>query len=72
MTERQIPPLRAVRIAQGLSLNETAGRAGFDKAHLSRVERGQRGLSVDALHRLALVLGLHELAKLLAPYITGA
>jgi hypothetical protein len=35
------------------------------------VERGQRQLSVEALARLAQVLGLHELAKLLAPYQEG-
>ncbi len=37
-------------------------------AHLSKVERGQRQLSVEALTRLAEVLGLHELVKLLKPY----
>jgi hypothetical protein len=35
---------------------------------LSRVERGERQLSVEALARLAEVLGLVELAKLLEPY----
>jgi transcriptional regulator with XRE-family HTH domain len=64
----KIPPLRAVRIAQGLSLRQAAGAAGMTAAHLSRVERGQKQLSVDALGRLAEVLGLRELAKLLAPY----
>ena len=63
-----VPPLRAVRVAHGLSLRETARRAGIDAAHLSRVERGERQLSVAALGRLAEVLGLHELVKLLAPY----
>jgi len=57
-----------VRIAHGLSLRETARRAAIDPAHLSRVERGERRLSVEALARLAEVLGLTELAKLLAPY----
>jgi len=66
-----LPPLRAVRIAHGLSLRETARRAQINPAHLSRVERGQRQLSVEALARLAQVLGLHELAKLLAPYQEG-
>ena len=62
------PPLRAVREAQGLGLREAARRAGLDPAHLSRVERGEAKLSVDALARLATVLDLRELAKLLAPY----
>jgi transcriptional regulator with XRE-family HTH domain len=60
--------LRAVRIARGMSLRETARRARIDPAHLSRVERGERQPSIDALARLAEALGLDELAKLLAPY----
>ena len=68
LTKASLPPLRAVRIAHGYSLRDTARRAGIDPAHLSRVERGERQLSVDALARLAEVLGLTELAKLLAPY----
>lgn len=55
-------------MARGLGLRETAERAGMTPAHLSRVERGQRQLSVDALGRLAEVLGLDELVRLLAPY----
>jgi transcriptional regulator with XRE-family HTH domain len=60
--------LRTVRIAQGLSLKEAARLAKMDPAHLSRVERGEKQLSVDSLARLAKVLGLSELARLLAPY----
>jgi transcriptional regulator with XRE-family HTH domain len=66
--QTQIPPLRAVRIAQGLTLRQAAERAQMTPAHLSRVERGQKQLSVDALGRLADVLGLRDLARLLAPY----
>ena len=68
LTRSSLPPLRAVRIAHGYGLRDTAKRARIDPAHLSRVERGERQLSVDALGRLAEVLGLHELVKLLAPY----
>ena len=71
-TPTSLPPLRAVRIAHGLGLRETARLAGITPAHLSRVERGERQLSVDALGRLAAVLGLHELVKLLAPYREGS
>jgi transcriptional regulator with XRE-family HTH domain len=63
-----IPTLRAVRIARGMTLEETARRAGVDPAHLSRVERGERQPSVNALARIAEALDLHELARLLAPY----
>lgn len=62
------PPLRAVRRARGMSLREVATRAGVDAGQLSKVERGERQLSVDALQRVAAVLGLHELAALLLPY----
>jgi transcriptional regulator with XRE-family HTH domain len=63
------PPLRVVRRARGLSLRAVASRAGVDPGHLSKVERGEKQLSVDALHRVAAVLGLRELADLLAPYV---
>ena len=65
-------PLRGVRLAHGLSLNEAARRAGLDPAHLLRVERGERGLSIDSLQRLAQVLDLRDLARLLTPYTTSA
>lgn len=63
-----VPPLRAVRLAQGLGLREAARKAGIDHAQLSRVERGQEGLSVAALQRVADVYGLTTLAELLAQY----
>jgi len=66
-----LPPLRAVRQAHGWSLGRVATEAGIDTAHLSRVERGEASLSVDALARLAKVLRLDELASLLAPYTRG-
>ena len=68
-TRRQtVPPLRAVREAHGLGLRAVATQAGIDPAHLSRVERGQGSLSVESLHRLANVLGLRELERLIGPY----
>lgn len=51
-----------------MSLRDTASRAGIDPGHLSKVERGEKSLSVESLARLAKVLGLTELAHLLAPY----
>jgi transcriptional regulator with XRE-family HTH domain len=63
------PPLRAVRMARGLTLRSVAQRADIDPGHLSKVERGERCLSVESLHRLAVVLELRELATLLAPYV---
>lgn len=66
--QTHVPPLRAVREAQGLGLRQAARQAGIDPAHLSRVERGEKQLTVDALARLARVLGLRDLARLLRPY----
>jgi transcriptional regulator with XRE-family HTH domain len=63
-----VPPLRAVREARGLGLRQVAEEAGVDPAHLSRVERGQAGLSVESLRRVAQALALSELDRLLAPY----
>ena len=40
----------------------------MDAGHLSKLERGQAGVSVEKLKSLADVLGLTELSKLLAPY----
>ena len=67
-TQTPRPPLRVVREAQGLTLRQVADRADIDPAQLSRVERGQGSLSIDALARLADVLLLRELARLLSPY----
>jgi transcriptional regulator with XRE-family HTH domain len=63
--------VRALREANGLSLRETARRAEIDPAHLMRVERGEAGLSIDSLQRLARVLGPAQLVKLLEPYTDG-
>ena len=66
-----VPPLRAVRVAHGMSLRQAALAARIDPAHLSKVERGERQLSLESLHRLAGVLELRELQRLLRPYVTG-
>lgn len=70
--QRPTPPLRAIREARGLTLTEAARRAGIDPGHLSRVERGKAGLSLDALARLARVLDLGALAHLLERYRSAA
>jgi transcriptional regulator with XRE-family HTH domain len=67
-TQTPWPPLRTVRKAQGLSLAQVAERSGVDIGHLSRIERGQAGLSIDTLARLAKALGLHELERMLEQY----
>ena len=61
--------LRAVREAKGLTLTEVARQAKIDPAHLSRVERGRRGLSVESLARVAKVLELRDLERLLRVHL---
>ena len=68
-TPRRVPPFRDVRLARGLTLREVSRQTGIDPAHLSKVERGMAGLSVDRLSRLAGVLGLGDLSAALAPVV---
>jgi transcriptional regulator with XRE-family HTH domain len=68
LQQQRVPPLRALREANGLSLRETARRAEIDPAHLLRAERGEAGLSIDSLQRLARVVGPRQLAEMLQPY----
>jgi hypothetical protein len=65
---KQISPLRAHRLAHGLSLSETARRSGVDIAQLSRVENRKSSPTVLLLLRVAPVFGLHELERLLTPW----
>ncbi|PAN01028.1 hypothetical protein CJI59_13990 [Streptomyces sp. Alain-F2R5] len=63
------PSLRGAREAKGLSLRATAQMSGIDPGHLSKVERGEKQLSVEALYRLAVVVDLDELAAQLRPLL---
>lgn len=57
--------LRALRLAQGLSLGDLAARAHLSPSTLSRIENGQRRLALDQLVVLARALdtGLDELVE---------
>ena len=48
--------IRALRVAQGWSLEELAGRARLSQSTLSRIENGQRRLALDQLVILARAL----------------
>lgn len=61
--------LRDVRRARKKSLRDISERAGIHKSQLSRFERGQGGLSLDALYRLARALEVTELADQLQPLV---
>lgn len=68
---RQPPPLRAVRVSRGWTLRQVARESGINPGHLSKVERGEKQLSIESLYRLAVVLELRELSQLLKPYLPG-
>ncbi|MFI6348653.1 helix-turn-helix domain-containing protein [Streptomyces sp. NPDC050560] len=48
--------IRALRLAQGWSLEELAGRARLSQSSLSRIENGRRRLALDQLLTLARAL----------------
>ena len=52
-----------------MSLRELARRARLDPTFLGRVERGEEGLSIASLERIARVLGERDLADRLRPWV---
>lgn len=48
--------MRAAREHRGLSVRRLAALAGLSPAYLSRIERGERGLSADVADRLEAAL----------------
>jgi transcriptional regulator with XRE-family HTH domain len=49
--------VRDARVACGLTQEQLADRAGFDRTYVSLVERGKRNLSLLNIHQLAASLG---------------
>ncbi|WP_369217283.1 helix-turn-helix domain-containing protein [Streptomyces flavofungini] len=72
--------IRALRVAQGWSLEELANRAHLSQSSLSRIENGQRRLALDQLVTLARALDttLDQLVEtatddvIISPVIDGA
>ncbi|MET9274526.1 XRE family transcriptional regulator [Kribbella sp. NPDC003557] len=72
--------IRALRVAQGWSLEELAKRANLSQSSLSRIENGQRRLALDQLVTIARALdtGLDQLVEnaaddvVISPMIDGA
>ncbi|MCQ8193730.1 XRE family transcriptional regulator [Streptomyces rugosispiralis] len=72
--------IRALRVAQGWSLEELATRANLSPSSLSRIENGQRRLALDQLVTLARALDttLDQLVEnaaddvVISPMINGA
>lgn len=50
--------LRKMRLASGLSQEELAHRAGFDKNYVGNLERSENSPTVDTLESLANSLGV--------------
>jgi transcriptional regulator with XRE-family HTH domain len=69
MTKTQWTRLRILREARGLSLREAAKLARIDAGQLSRLERGRGSLSIGAAVRLARVLGLPDVRKVMSPFV---
>lgn len=67
VSERVRQRLRELRGAQGLTLEDVARRANMATSTLSRLESGQRRLTLDHLPGLALALGVSTDALLQPP-----
>lgn len=50
--------VRALRQASGLSQEDFGHAAGLDRTYVGSVERGERNVSLDNLHRIADALGV--------------
>jgi len=49
--------LRSIRKKKGMTLNQTAGKSGLSASFISALERGNTGVSLEALFRLSEALG---------------
>lgn len=61
--------LKSARKAKGLSQNELAKLAGTDQGHISRIERGEKGASMDVLTAIVRALDI-SIAYLLGESIS--
>jgi transcriptional regulator with XRE-family HTH domain len=50
--------VRELRTARGLSQEAFAHQAGINRTYLGDIERGQRNVSLENIHRIAVALGL--------------
>ena len=57
--------MRSARLANGLSQEELAARAGLHRNYIGSVERNEKNISIDSMERLAIVLGV-DVVDLLA------
>ena len=57
--------LRKSRLAQGLSQEELAAKAGLHRNYVGSVERNEKNISIDSMERLAAALGLDVVTLLI-------
>lgn len=50
--------VRALRVANGLTQEELADRAGLDRSYIGGVERGERNPSLSVIEKIAEGLGV--------------
>ena len=58
--------LRELRHEKGLSQEELALQCGLDRSYVGQIERGERNLSLENIHKLADALGVPA-SELLLP-----
>lgn len=63
--------LKTHRLAQGLSQEELAHRAGIDRTYISSLERSVYAAGIDVVDRLAKVLGMEASDLLTKPNATA-
>ncbi len=56
--DRIAAKIRSARKARGLTQRELADKVGIDQGFLSRVERGEKGLTTDGLRRVCQALDI--------------
>lgn len=59
--------VRRERAAQGITLEELAGRADASSSYLAQVERGQANIGIDLLGRIAVALNVRLSAFTVEP-----
>ena len=51
--------IRQLRSDQGFSQEDFAHKVGLDRTYIGGVERGERNVSLDNIHRIAAALEIH-------------
>jgi transcriptional regulator with XRE-family HTH domain len=58
--------IRSLRLQAGLSLNDLAGRLGWDKGRLSKIENGHLALTLSVIEKIAEALDQSPLSIVVA------